>query len=54
MEERHRSRYRIEQILPTNGGQVLPSFLYVTEVRGRRETLVPLLATAFYNTKFWR
>jgi hypothetical protein len=33
---------------------VLPSFLEVTEAWGRGETLVPLLATAFYNTELWR
>jgi hypothetical protein len=38
--------YCIYKMLLSHGGHVLPSFLLVTEVWGRGETLVPLLATA--------
>jgi hypothetical protein len=40
--------------LGETGPYITDMLTEVTEVWGRGETLVPLLATAFYNTNFWR
>jgi hypothetical protein len=52
MEEMESVKYITDIANPWVSGAAL--FFKVTEVWGRGETLVPLMANAFYNTIIWR
>jgi hypothetical protein len=45
---------RLYQLLLTQGAKVAPSFFKPEKGGEEGQALVPLLATALYNTKFWR
>jgi hypothetical protein len=45
---------RIYQLLLTHGAKLAHSFFYSEKGGAEGQALEPLLATAFYNNKYWR